>query len=227
MDDFECVLSSLEVGTVFLNYDLKIRKFTGSAARYFNLDKNDIGRSIEDFTYQFKFDSFYKTLEEVRNSGSKFNALVTDHFGNELEIKIGPHLSQPAPQGVIINVFSPIIQRDKSNQNFLPLPVGAGYWEWPDVSDDCMWWSPDCFELLNLDKDSPQTFSSWKSLVHPDDLFKLRDVGSEYCLFVKQGYLVMRMNKLGRYERFEFRGTILRNNDGIPVSMKGTVSSML
>src|SRR4029077_13175783 len=48
-NDMDNLLSSTEVGTIFLDAQLKIRKFTPQIAETFDLVLHDVGRSIETF----------------------------------------------------------------------------------------------------------------------------------------------------------------------------------
>jgi hypothetical protein len=47
--DIEHLLEGTEVGTVFLDSDLRIRRFTARVARVFRLQERDLGREIRDF----------------------------------------------------------------------------------------------------------------------------------------------------------------------------------
>ena len=45
-----------------------------------------------------------------------------------------------------------------------------GIWDWPDVKQDEMWWSPRCYELLGYEPDEfPPRYSEWLHLIHPED----------------------------------------------------------
>ncbi|MCG8306520.1 MAG: PAS domain S-box protein [Cytophagales bacterium] len=49
-NDIENLLKSTNIGTIFLNREMRIRKFTPSIIEQFNLIESDIGRPIENFT---------------------------------------------------------------------------------------------------------------------------------------------------------------------------------
>src|SRR6185436_10703058 len=50
-NDMDNLLSSTDIGTIFLDRELRIRKFTPQITDNFNLLPPDIGRPIETFTY--------------------------------------------------------------------------------------------------------------------------------------------------------------------------------
>lgn len=49
-NDVENLLKSTNIGTIFLNREMRIRKFTPSVIEQFNLIDSDVGRRIDDFT---------------------------------------------------------------------------------------------------------------------------------------------------------------------------------
>ena len=52
-DDTSNLLDSTKIGTLFLNSDLRIRKFTPALQKHFNLKEEDIGRPISSFAGNF------------------------------------------------------------------------------------------------------------------------------------------------------------------------------
>lgn len=68
-DDMDNLLAATEIGTIFLDQNLKIRKFTPSAARQFSLISQDIGRPISHLNRNIEFDDFQKELENVKRTG--------------------------------------------------------------------------------------------------------------------------------------------------------------
>ncbi len=79
---------------------------------------------------------------------------------------------------------------------------GAGLWDWSDVNEEQMWWSPRIYELFGLDDgELPPTRSQFYTLLHPDDVAEAKaairrhllervpyDV--QYRLYNKQGKLI-------------------------------------
>ena len=59
-NDMDNLLSSTEVGTIFLDKQLRIRKFTPQIAETFTLVPHDLGRSIETFTNSWTIPSSSK-----------------------------------------------------------------------------------------------------------------------------------------------------------------------
>ena len=53
-NDMDNLLSSTDIGTIFLNRELKVRKFTPQIAQSFNLLPQDVGRSDRDVHAQHR-----------------------------------------------------------------------------------------------------------------------------------------------------------------------------
>jgi len=65
-DDLNNLFASSEIGTLFLDNDLNIKRFTPAAKEVFNLkEERDIGRSIKDITTNLEYDTLAKDADEV------------------------------------------------------------------------------------------------------------------------------------------------------------------
>ncbi len=64
--EIENLMKSTEIGTVFLDLDMRIRKFTPSIRRYFHLEDQDIGRPLAHFNLDFEGSNSKEILEDAR-----------------------------------------------------------------------------------------------------------------------------------------------------------------
>lgn len=64
-DDVNNLLAGTEIGTVFLDNDLRVRRFTPSMTRLFSLIPTDIGRSIRDITSKINSESLLGDVQTV------------------------------------------------------------------------------------------------------------------------------------------------------------------
>ena len=215
-NDLENLLSTSDIGTIFLDRDLRIRRFTDVMTNHFDLMPHDLGRSITRFSAAIEYSNLVDDLQEVVQSGSTLNRMVNDSSGNSMLLKMVPYRSENEITGVILNVVN--------NAVGFAVESDAGFWEWPDVSKDEMVWSSNCYRLLGLDPDEmPATFSNWKDLIHVDDLHKLKSIRSKHCSFVKTGRLVVRMKfKQSEYREYAYRGVIKLSDNGQPLQMMGS-----
>lgn len=68
-NDMDQLLKSTEIGTIFLDADLRIRRFTPAATNTFNLIAQDISRPFEHITHRFDEDVIEDMLAEVSERG--------------------------------------------------------------------------------------------------------------------------------------------------------------
>jgi two-component system, chemotaxis family, CheB/CheR fusion protein len=67
-DDINNLLASTEIGTVFLDRDLRIKRFTPAATKLFNLIPTDVGRSIKDIAPKTEYETLWQDAEDVLHS---------------------------------------------------------------------------------------------------------------------------------------------------------------
>lgn len=64
-DDMDNLLVNTNIGVIFLDKKLCIRKFTPSVANLLNLIETDIGRPLQHFSFNFDYKDFYHDVEKV------------------------------------------------------------------------------------------------------------------------------------------------------------------
>ncbi len=97
--DMDNLLTSTDIGTIFLDRDLRIRKFTPAVKDHFSLRNSDIGRFIYDFSSSFgggskTFDRIREVMEtgvsyqrEIKGKNEKwFLKMVTPYLNNQEKI---------------------------------------------------------------------------------------------------------------------------------------------
>ncbi len=63
--DLNNLMASTDIGTVFLDRQLRIQRFTPSAQKIFNLIPADLGRPLSDITHKLAYESFLEDTEQV------------------------------------------------------------------------------------------------------------------------------------------------------------------
>src|SRR6185503_4082249 len=67
--DMAHLLEGTDVGTVFLDRELHIRRFTSRIASVFRFQPGDVGRQIGDFSHNIERASLMEEIDEVRREG--------------------------------------------------------------------------------------------------------------------------------------------------------------
>ena len=90
-NDINNLLASTEIGTIFLNTDLFIKRFTPAMTKIFNLIQSDIDRSIGDITSKIRIGNLKKDAKEVLETLAHKEVEVQDDDGNWYAMRISPY----------------------------------------------------------------------------------------------------------------------------------------
>lgn len=105
--DMNNLLESIDIGTIFLDNRLRIRKFTPAIKKHFSLISTDVGRPIENFTTNFGTNKGRKGLVErckkVMETGKKIERQIISKEGHHYLQRISPFInSNQTIEGVVI-----------------------------------------------------------------------------------------------------------------------------
>jgi two-component system CheB/CheR fusion protein len=101
----ENLLASTEIGTIFLDRDLCIRKFTPQIAEQFHLLPQDIGRSINSFAHTIVHPQLLEDLAHVLSSGQRREVEVQDRQGRWQYLRILPYRVKTRMEGVVLTLI--------------------------------------------------------------------------------------------------------------------------
>ena len=102
-EDHENLLRSTEVGTLFLDCNLCIRKFNPAITRSFKLMPHDVGRPVDHIAYQFSGqEEMLKDLRDVLTNGTKVEREIHAADNEWLLQRILPFKSNSGIKGVVL-----------------------------------------------------------------------------------------------------------------------------
>lgn len=104
-NDMDNLLSSTDVGTVFLDGQLRIRKFTPQMSQTFNLVAHDVGRPIETFAYTLQHPQLVDELRSCLKTGERVEREVRDLRGRTFFLRILPYRAKGAVDGVVLTLI--------------------------------------------------------------------------------------------------------------------------
>jgi two-component system CheB/CheR fusion protein len=104
-NDMDNLLTSTEVGTVFLDRQLRIRKFTPQIAETFDLMPHDVGRSIETFTYKLDHPELIEDLKQVLAAAKPVERELRDVRGKTFFLRIFPYRAKGTVDGVVLTLI--------------------------------------------------------------------------------------------------------------------------
>ncbi|MGE5293568.1 MAG: CheR family methyltransferase, partial [Solirubrobacterales bacterium] len=90
-DDLNNLLGATEVATLFLDHDLRIRRFTPAARKLFRLMDRDIGRPLEDISSAVQYNSLLADIRSVTETLARIDREIQDETGFWYQMKIVPY----------------------------------------------------------------------------------------------------------------------------------------
>ena len=181
--DIENILNTIDLGVVFLNQDLTIRRFNPTFKRYVDLNITDIGRKLSNFASRFAQSAFIQLLEDIDKI-----RLGADEIRREFALKDGAWaLVRIRPfaiggtneaDGVAVSVLDITlarklqveVKRQRDRLESMLESEASGYWDW-DIQNESEFLSPGFKEMLGFGQDELNgPPGSWRLFVEDADL---------------------------------------------------------
>ncbi len=103
--DLSTLLNSTDVATIFLDTDLRIRRFTPRVADIFNMLESDIGRPITDLASSMRYVDLAADASRVLDTLATREVRISCQDGRRLVLRILPYVTiDKVVDGVVITV---------------------------------------------------------------------------------------------------------------------------
>ncbi|HEY5944188.1 MAG TPA: PAS domain S-box protein, partial [Kofleriaceae bacterium] len=128
--DMQHLLEGTDVGTVFLDRELRIRRFTARIASVFRIQSDDIGRQISDFSHNIERPTLIDDIARVRRHGITIEDEVRDRAGTPYFLRILPYrvmrtndtrLLEPTPIDGVVLTLTNITTLDRARARLAQL----------------------------------------------------------------------------------------------------------
>ena len=216
-NDFENLLKSTEIGTVFLDPELRIRRYTPAVHNFFPIVDHDIGRPITHFQSPFEGVDLEAEARKVAAGGQTISREATDNRGRTYLLRFLPFITtSKTVEGTVITFIDTTelseagiaLKRREQQFNALldanPMPIVA-----IEASGKIRLANP---LLCGLFGYAPQELLDrpLSCLFQDSDLFGPSDSAS---------HIASKLKALAKSRRVELTG-VLRNGDTIPVALR-------
>ncbi|MFP4509826.1 MAG: chemotaxis protein CheB [Spirochaetaceae bacterium] len=115
-DDIDNILAGTDVGTLLLDSDLRIRKYTPPVTSYFNIIKTDIGRPITDLSHQLDYPDFMEDIRKVARDGSSVDEEIHTESEGWVFVKINPYESTGRLSGGVVITLIDVSSRRRAHE---------------------------------------------------------------------------------------------------------------
>ncbi len=105
-DDMDNLLSGTAFGTIFLDEDLTIRKYTAPVTDQINIIKTDIGRPFSDLSHNLIYHNLVEDITTVLSGGRSLELEVQNKGGYWFLVKLQPYRSEHEnTKGVVLSLI--------------------------------------------------------------------------------------------------------------------------
>lgn len=105
-DDMENLFRSSDVATLFLDAEGCIRRLTPKAGDIFALNRDDVGRPLENFRNPLRSETLYRDIETVLKSERSIEKEVVGVSGERFLLRVMPYRSAQAVSGTVLSLIS-------------------------------------------------------------------------------------------------------------------------
>jgi two-component system, chemotaxis family, CheB/CheR fusion protein len=109
--DFQNLIAATEIGTIFLDTDLRIKFSTPSARAVFNLQDSDIGRPLSDITNQLLSDTLHEDVRTVVANLAVIDRQIAARDGRWYLVRVRPYRTGELSVSGVVITFHDISQQ--------------------------------------------------------------------------------------------------------------------
>lgn len=234
-NDINNLLKNIEVGAIYLDSKLSIRKLTPEIYNISNLRKNDIGRPIAHISIMEFYPDLLSDINTVMETLQAIDKEITDHDGKSYFSRIRPYRTATnSVEGVLITIVNISELKKMKEQYHLvsrrlddALHIGKiAWWEYIPTGDTFYFDSSLSKMLGYRISEFPRNLERLLNNVHPDDrkLFKENIKKLSVSKKTDVSISIRLLNKNLNYTWFHFEGTISsKGSDGVVQKLTGSL----
>lgn len=177
-NDLENMYASTQIGTLFLDENLEIRKFTPQINRIFRVSDVDVGRPLSAVPHRLKDVGVLDLVRKVQSESLPREVEVLSDDGRWYLMRLLPYSVAPDTFSGVVLSFIDIsqtksiqkaLERNRSDYRQTRRSAKVGSWKW-DLSENTMEWSETVLQLLGTDSSTFQgRLGDFLLFVHPED----------------------------------------------------------
>jgi two-component system CheB/CheR fusion protein len=115
-DDFDNYFRNTDIGQMFVDQSLLIRKFTPAVKDQINLMENDLGRPLAHLSNNLKYDRLIPDIQEVIQTSEPVEKEIEIHSGKHFLMKITPYLKlNNKADGVVVSFVDVTLLKSLNN----------------------------------------------------------------------------------------------------------------
>jgi two-component system CheB/CheR fusion protein len=109
--DLQNLMAATDFGTLFLDSNLRIKRFTERVTELFSITQNDEGRPITDFAHRLAYDDLVKDTRAVIADLAPIRCEVASHAGRWYDVRMRPYRTMEDKIDGVVLTFIDITER--------------------------------------------------------------------------------------------------------------------
>ena len=189
-NDLDNLLNNIRIGTLFLDRQLEIRRFTPEITRFMRILDQDIGRPFAHLSHDLVDTDLDALVQGVRHTGDMVEREVRDRSDSHYLMRIFPYRVGPEFYSGVLLTFVNIdptkhiqeaLLRSEERNRLAQEAANLGSWEW-DLATNQLSWSPNIERMFGFAPGGfTKTYSGFLATLHPDDRSRVESEIS-HCL---------------------------------------------
>ena len=232
-NDLDNLLSGTGIATLFLDEELKVRRYTPAVTALCRITDNDVGQPVGNLSHQLLETDFAVVARQVQIERCSVEREVCTHDGRWYLLEVHPYrIGIESTSAVVMNLVSITTQKNAQAQllrvqdrNVLAQRAARfGVWEW-DISSGKVEWSDTTEPLFGLPIGGfLGSYQAFLDMVHPDDRAMVSE-GVRACIEDNVEYDVEHriIWRDGSIHWLAETGDVQRDHHGVAVRMTGVV----
>jgi len=228
-NDMKNLLNSTDIATLFLDSELRVRRFTTPTARIIKLIPSDIGRAITDIASDLDDSQLFEDAREVLRSLVFKEKQIATRDGRWFSVRVMPYRTlENVIDGVVITFTDASAAKEleralrEQASELIQMAEALPDLIWSCLADGtCNYLSPQWLEYTGV-PNSEQLGFGWLEQVHVEDRERVREGwrGAVKMGIRFDGEFRLR-SSTGKYRWFKARAVPIRNAAGVIVKWYG------
>lgn len=223
--EHRALLESLDIGLIFIDKDLRIRKYNRAIQNIMQLLPQDIGRPLEHLaTFLEQPQELLAAAGQVFADGEAQEREVFTRSGGRYSQRIVPFAHSDGDLEGVVITFTDVLKirqaeaalrLSEERLSLAALNARQGLWEANLLEGSC-YFSPSWHQLLGYgDKELTGRMDTWNAMVHPEDRRRWMRFFRDSCREDTDFSIQMRLALAdGTYRWFLCRGRVVARNEG-------------
>lgn len=234
-NDINNLLKNTEIGAIYIDNNLKIRKITPFVSKITNIIQSDVGRSIDHIAVMKSYESMLSDIYKVLENLQPINKEILNKDGKIYFTSIRPYRSENNSVEGILVTFMDITSRkneaekaniEKQRLNQAMEISNMALWEWDFKTGKVTFGDRKATMLGYTTGEFPQDITKIQALIHPDDYSNtiklIKDHIDGNIPYWDITYRIKR--KDGAYAWYKDHGIITeRDQNGDPLKLIGAI----